>query len=260
MKIEKSSEAGVIAVFVEGLQDTPGWIALSRKKQDELLEHTSHIQQYRGMQWLGEFGELMELTQVQQLLEGEEMVMGEYLKRLYPLQHQRTIQRKQKVFAELAATIPNPILKKITTLGQDVMARFDRIASAAVGDIRNALREMPILPVSTNQDAEKYLALLDGKLLEERKQRHKIGITPPDKTLAEKMATNALIHYMRDAKLKTSAEKRQFLTRVIGWTMESQAIHGTLRAGRIVIPDGLIIRRGRPKGTGKNQKLRKEAA
>ena len=52
---------GVIQVFVPGLPDTPGWVALSRKKQDQLLEHTSHIQQNRQLQVLGEFGELMEL-------------------------------------------------------------------------------------------------------------------------------------------------------------------------------------------------------
>jgi hypothetical protein len=247
MKIEKTSDSGVVAVFVPGLEETPGWVVLSRKKQDELLEHTSHIQQYRQMQRLGEFGELLELTQVQQLLEGEEMKMGDYLHRIYPIHHHRTILRKQQAFAELSATIPNPVLKKITSLGQDVLSRFDRIAGAAVGDIRRALRSMPVLPVSTDHDAEKYLEALDGKLLEERKHRRVKGLAAPDKALAEKMATNALIHYMRAAKLKTSAEKRQFLSRVIGWTMEGQAIHGTLRAGRIPIPDGILIRRGRPR-------------
>lgn len=259
MKIEKTSEAGVIAVFVEGLQDTPGWITLSRDKQDEILEHTSHIQQYRQMQRLGEFGELMELTQVQQLLDGEEMKMGDYLHRLYPIHHHRTILRKQQAFAELSATIPNTVLKKISSLGQDVLSRFDRIASAAVGDIRKALREMPVLPVSTNQDAEKYLEALDGKLLEERKIRRTKGLAKPDKEMAEKLATNALIHYDRHAGLKTSADRLQFLKRVIGWYMEAMAVRGTLHSTRVPIPNGILIRRGRPRGSGKKQKL-KEAA
>lgn len=253
MKIEKRTESSSpIAVFVPGLQDTPGWLALSRQKQDALLEHTSHIQQYRQMQRLGEFGEMLELTQVQHLLDGEPMEMADYLRVVYPQHHQRTIMRKQQAFAELAATIPNAILKKITALGQDVLGRFDRISVAALGDIRNALREMPVLPVTTDEDAGKYLEVLDGKLHEERQNRRKVALSKPSKELAEKMATNALIHYMRDARLKSSAEKRQFLTRVIGWTMEAQAVHGTLRAGRIPIPDGIIIRRGRPK---KNQNL-----
>lgn len=240
-----TEENKAIAVFVAGLQNIPGWVALSRKKQDALLEHTSHIQQYRQMQMLGEFGELIELTQVQQLLDGEDMDMGDYLRTMYPMHHQRTIERKQKAFAELSATIPGTILKRITALGQDVLSRFDRIAGAALGDIRNALRQMPLLPVSTNEEAQKYLETLDTKLAEERKTRRRKGLHK-DKGFSEKMATNALLHYLRESGLKTSAEKRQFLTRVIGWAMEAQAIHGTLRAARIAIPDGILIRRGRP--------------
>lgn len=94
MKQEKYSGGGVIAVFVEGLESTPGWVALSRKKQDELLEHTSHIQQNRQLQKLGEFGELLELYRVQQLLEGEEMQMRDYVQRLYPEHTRRTVNRK----------------------------------------------------------------------------------------------------------------------------------------------------------------------
>jgi hypothetical protein len=72
MKGDKQTENSMVAVFVPGLQDTPGWLTLSRKKQDALLELTSHIQQHRQLQMLGEFGELY---QVYQLLEDEEMQM-----------------------------------------------------------------------------------------------------------------------------------------------------------------------------------------
>lgn len=199
------------------------------------------------MQRLGEFGELLELTQVQQLLDGESMKMGDYLRRLYPDKAARTIFRKQQAFAELAATIPNSVLKRITGLGQDVLLKFDRISTAALGDIRNAIREMPLLPVSTDKDAEKYLTELNGKLIEERKHRRKVGKVKEDETYAAKMATNALIHYLRGTKLTTSAEKRQWLTRVVGWVMEAQAIPRTMQISRVPIPDGIIIRRGRPR-------------
>lgn len=246
MKNEKVAETEAIAVFVPGLPNTPGWSKLSQEKKDELLYHTSHIQQYRQMQMLGEFGELMELTQVQQLLEGEEMQMSDYLTMICPLHHQRTIARKQQAFAELAATIPNSILKKLTSLGQDVLGKFDRIANAALGDIRNAIREMPLLPVTTSKDAEKYLEELDGKLLEGRKTRRKKGLVK-DLALADKMSTNALIHYDREAGVKTSAERRQRLKRIIGWYMEAMAVSGSITVSRIPIPDGILIRRGRPR-------------
>lgn len=247
MKTEKNPESGVIAIFVEGMQDTPGWVALSRKKQDALLEHTSHIQQNRQLQMLGEFGELMELYQVQQLLEGEAMKMSDYLRRIYPDRHQRTIDRKREAFAQLAATIPAPVLKRLASLGEDVLSRFDRIANAALGDIRNAVKELPALAGSTDKATEKYLEDLDTKLLEHRKTRRKGKPLHQEEEFAAKMATNALINYMRSCGLKTSAEKRHFLTRVFGWTMEAQAVSGTIKVGRVSIPDGILIRRGRPR-------------
>ena len=247
MKVEKSSETGVIAVFVEGLQDTPGWIALSRKKQDALLEHTSHIQQNRQLQMLGEFGELMELYQVQQLLEDEEMKMSDYLRRIYPDRHQRTIERKQAAFAQLASGIPAPVLKRLTSLGADVLSRFDRIANAALGDIRNAVKELPALTASTDKATEQYLEDLDSKLHEHRKNRRKRKPLHQEEQFAAKMATNALISYMRACGLKTSAEKRHWLIRTIGWVMEAQAVSGNIRVVRVTIPDGILIRRGRPR-------------
>jgi hypothetical protein len=247
MKTEKSPESGVIAVFVPGLPDTPGWLRLSRKKQDALLEHTSHIQQNRQLQMLGEFGELMELYQVQQLLEGEEMKMSNYLRTIYPDRHQRTIDRKREVFAEFVASIPASVIKRLGSATTEMMGRFERIAHAALGDIRNAVRELPQLPASTEKDAENYLEALDTKLLEHRQLKRKGKPLHHDEQLAAKMATNAVLHYLRACGLKTSAEKRKFLTRIMGWVMEAQAVSGTLRAGRIPIPDGIIIRRGRPR-------------
>jgi len=247
MKIEPAPEDGVIAVFVPELPHTPGWIALSQKKRDALLLHTSHIQQNRQMQMLGEFGELMELYHVQQLLEGEEMKMGDYLRHIYPERHQRTIDRKREVFSEFITKVPAGVMKRLGSVNSKMLTRFDRIATAALGDIRNAVRELPELPVQNDKDAEKYLEALDTKLLEHRQTKRKGKPLHQDEKMAAKMATNAVLNYLRSCGLKTSAQKRQFLTRVLGWVMEAQAISGSLRAGRIPIPDGVLIRRGRPR-------------
>lgn len=254
MSSDKQAGNGVIVAWVPGLESTPGWVALSRKKQDALLEHTSHIQQFRHMQRLGEFGELIELTQVQQLLDGEEMHMDNYLKLIYPQHHDRTIQRKHRAYIEMAANIPNPVLKRIAAAGQDVIGKFDRIAAAAMGDILNAVREMPLLSVNTDKDAERFMEDLNGKLAEERKTRRQKGLHK-DQGFAEKMATNALIHYIRESGVKTSAEKRQFISRVVSWTMEAEAVHGTIQASRVAIPEEMVVRRGRPR-----KHPRKEAA
>ena len=230
--------------LIPNLQDTPGWVSLSSKKRDELFAIALDNHQFRQMKGLGEFGELMTMYQAAQVLEGEGVQLRDFIARLYPERHYRTVLRKEKAFEEFAARIPGAVLKRLSGLGTEVLSRFDRIASAALGDIRNAVREMPQLPAATQGDAEKYLAELDGKLLERQKRKGKP--VKKDASLAEKMAANAVLHYMRDAGLKTSAEKRQFLIRVVGWVMEAQAVHGTLRAGRIPIPDGILIKRGRP--------------
>lgn len=240
-----TKQSGMVVV-IRDLPEIPGWQGLSRKKQDALVEHKTHIEQHRQLQMLGEFGELMELYQVQELLEGEEMKMGDYLRKIYPDRHQRTIDRKREVFAQLVASIPASVMKRLTAIGAEALSRFDRIANAALGDIRNAVKEIPRLASGTDKDAEKYLEALDTKLLEHRQKKRKGKTLNQEESYAAKMATNAIISYIRSCGLKSSAEKRKFLTRVMGWVMEAQAVSGTLRAGRIPIPDGILIRRGRP--------------
>lgn len=247
MKNEKPAETGLIAVFVPGLPDIPGWLKLSRTDQDELLQIASNVQQRRKLRSLGEFGDLMDIHRAEQLLEGKEMTLANFLSVIYPNQHPRTVSRKQEAFTELTATIPRSILKRMTELDAEVLENFDRIATATLGDIRNAVRSMPLLPVSTDKDAGKYLNELNGKLLEERKARRAKGAKPRTREAAEMMAANALIQYMRGASVKTSAEKRQFLQRVVGWAMEALAVHGTLRAGRVSLPEGVGNPVGRPR-------------
>lgn len=246
-----------IQVYVPKLPDTPGWVALPYDKQQKLVEHTSHIVQARRTQRVCEFIELVELTQVQQLLEGEALKMRSYLRLIYPGQNERFLSRKLQAFRELSTTIPNSVLKRITSVGEDVLSKFDRIAQAPLGDIQNALREMPLLPVNTEKDAEKYLGELDEKILKERKRRRLKGMKlHKDEDYAVKMATNALLHYLKATGLKTSAEKRQWFKRVFGYAMEAQAVPGVLSISRVPIPEGLIIRRGRPIGS----KTRREEA
>ena len=226
------------------MSNIPGWLKLDREKQGKLFEHTSHIQQYLQMQRLGEFGCLLELTQVHQLLEYEEMKMTDYLRFVYPARHPRTIYRKLQAFQDLSTSIPNSVLKRITGLGHDVLSKFERISQAALGDIRNALHKMPLLPVNTDEAAEKYLKELDTELLKERKDRRAKG--KQDKNQAARKATRDVLGHLRDAGLKDSAEKRQWLARVFGWVMEDQNLIGTLRPRRIPVPDGILVRRGRP--------------
>lgn len=255
MKKDASSETGL--VFVPELPNTPGWVALPYDKQQKLVEHTSHIVTARRTQRVCEFIELVELTQVQQLLEGEEMKMRTYLRLIYKGNNERFISRKLKSYREFSTTIPNSVLKRITAATDDLLAQYDRITHAPLGDILKVVREMPLLPSNTDKDAEKYLGELDDRLLRERKRRRAKGLKlHQDEDFSVKSAVNALLRCLRDTKLETSAEKRQWFKRVFGYAMEAQAVTGTINISRVPIPDGLIVKRGRPIGS----KTRREEA
>lgn len=254
--MSKEEKSTVIQIFVPDLPDTPGWLKLSRKKQDTLLEITSENQQFRQLKGLGEFGELMTVYKAQELLEGEEMKLSDYLRRIYPERHQRTLDRKREKFAELIAGIHPSLIKKIATLGTQHLEHLDRLANAALGDIRNAMKEVPslALPAGTDEDVLRRLDELDSKLLEHRKAKHKGKALHMNENAAAKMATNAVVSYIRACGLKTSGEKRVWIRRVVGWVMEAQAITGSVSTERVPIPDGILIKRGRP------PKRKKEAA
>ena len=202
------------------------------------------------MQVLGHFGKVLELMQLCQSLDDETRI-DNHLRVLYPAYTQRTIARKRQVYQKLSARVPNSILQRITGLEQDVLAKFDHIPTAPLGDILNALHKMPLLDICTDKDPQKYLEELNSELLEERIKRRAKGQAHKEELVAAKKATSAVLNCLRSCNLTTRAQKRQWLMRVLGWVMESQAIPGTLCVSRISIPEGVLIRRGRPRGSKK---------
>ena len=247
MKIKKTSGTRDAQIFQARLDELPGWNTLSATKQGELYEHTTRIHSYDQMERMGKFGKLVELVNVHLLLEGEEMRMEPYVARIYPTDHARTIKRKVQDLGEISARIPKPILEEISSVGQDVLSKYDHLLSVALGDIRNAVNEMPLLPVSTEKRAEEFLEELDGKVQEERKNRPIVAKLRKMKDFAEQAGANAVIQHMRTAELKTSAQKRQFLQRVGGWAMDAEAVSGMVRLHRIPRPEGVGRHVGRPR-------------
>jgi hypothetical protein len=195
----------------------------------------------------------MELRQVEQLLEGEKMKIKDYLRLLYPDRTKRTIDRKRRMYAELSASIPPAVLKRLGRAGSDLREQYERIATAAIGDIRNAVRELPALTANTDREAGKYLEQLNAKLFEDRQVKRAGGkrAASLDEKDCAKMATVSVLKYLRFSHLKTSQQKIKFLARVVGWVMHEEAIAGTMRAGRITTPEGIIVPRGRPRKTPK---------
>lgn len=249
----------VIQVFVPGLPDTPGWVALPYKKQQAIVEHTSRIQQNRKLQLYGEIGELMELHEVEQLLEGEQMKMRSYLTKLYPDKTYRTISRKQKWFKELQTIAPPGAIKRLGAVIANHHDSFERITTAALGDIRNAIKEVPRLPASTEKDAEVYWQQVDTKILENRKRKAKGKPLQKNEEEATKNLANAVIHFVNLTGLKTTAQRSKMLVRAIGWAMQNLGIGGTMRCHQLPIPDGVLVRRGRPRMTEEEKRKAKLA-
>jgi hypothetical protein len=264
MKNERSSLEKPALVFVADLPDTPGWSDLSRQDQDWLLENTSNLQRNRKTVMRGEFSEMMDLYRISQFLIGKKMKMSHYIRALYKGRTVRTAQRKHKDFKKLVAAIPPPALKAFVAMAADSDSSYDRLSTAALGDIISAARELPALTASTEKAADKYLEQLDGKLLEDRQMRREGKLRRLDESMAKKFAANAVLNYLRKCEdIKTSAQKRKFLQPVIGWVMEAEAVVGTLRCHRMPIPDGILTRRGRPIMTAEEKRLaaeRREAA
>lgn len=254
MKRPNAEKSQAIQIFIPELPDTPGWVALSYEKQQALVEHASRIQQNRQLKMLGEFGELMELRQVEELIEGEEIKMVDVLRKIYPDISIRTIFRRQEKFREFTKSIPPAVLRRMSSISAEAMSRFERIANAALGDIRNAIRALPALPAPSDKAAEQYLEKLDEKLSEHRQLRSRGRPVTQTEEITVKFIANAIIAYTRKTKLKTSAEKKRLFKLAFGYAMEAEGIPGKLTVERTPIPDGILIRRGRPIGSKTRRK------
>src|ERR1700733_5150899 len=171
MKNERSSLEKPALILDADLPDTPGWSDLSRQDQDWLLENTSNLQRSRKARARGEFSEMMDLYRISQFLVGKKMKMSRYIRALYKGRTVRTAQRKHKDFKKLVAAIPPAVLKAFVAMAADADTSYDRLSTAALGDIISAAGELPALTSSTDKAADKYLEQLDGKLLEHRQMR-----------------------------------------------------------------------------------------
>lgn len=249
---ERESRANTaIERFTPGLEKLRGWESLGREKQDEFLKNNSDLLGFRQMKGMGEFGEMLKLIAQDELIQGTEMDIRDYLKVLYKKNKIRTEQRKYEALRAFTAKLPAKAVNRMASHSLDVLEKFHRIATAALGDIGNALREMPALPATASEkETEAYFEKVEEKLTEHRKNRRKGIPLKKDDELAKKMAANALIHYDEAAGLETSAERRKFGTTVLGWYMDAKAVSGTIRAGRISRPEGVPAVRGRPRKTG----------
>ncbi len=235
-----------IAVFVPGLDATPGWTALTQTKRDWLLEKTSNVQQYRKMEGLGAIGAAVELVEIEAGLDGESMSMSNYLTTIFG-QSARTAYRRMADYREMSKHWSAETIARMATHGTALLKGMSGVQLKTLVNVSKALpepksKEDKVIDAWIEEDVRKKIRSIKAA---------RVKAIKPDEFEASKMAFNAVLRYLRIARLKTSAEQRRWLMRIVGWTMEAQAIHGTMQAGRISIPEGVIAKVGRPRKLAK---------
>lgn len=257
-QLVKTGESNVVR-FQSKLDELPGWNTLDVKTQGLLYEVKQNIFQRQRLRILGEFGDLMDIHRAETALAGKEVNIRDFLRDIYPDIDDTSITRKLQVFRKLVSTIPTKALEATMTLDSETLSHFERIAKARLGDILAAANELPQLPIQSNKEAAQYLAELDEKIKEVRSKVSHKGKEIMDKREAQKMVANAIIHYAHACAIKTSSQALGFIQTTVGWAMESLAVHGVIRIKRLPVPDGVIIRRGRPRMTEEEKRKAKEA-
>lgn len=193
------------------------------------------------MEGLGALGACVELTDVEKGLKGERFTMKEYMRTVFG-QSERTAWRRLADYRELRTHWSEKVIESVVQNG---------LRGASGIGVRDLINVAKALPAPKSRDEKVIEGFINTDVREKiRSQRQDRG---KGKTLtfteaeAAKMALNAMLRYIRSVNLETSAQKRKWLTRVMGWVLEGEAVSGTMRVGRISIPDGVIIKRGRPR-------------
>lgn len=240
-----------ITLYTPDLSAIPGWVSMNRGQQDWLLEQDSQAHQLQRLEGMSAISGALKLIEIEAGLQGTEMSFTSYLRGSFG-QSERTAWRRVKDFKELSKHLTPAVIKAIAANGSNLLRG---VSGSGVRDLISAAKELPPPKSANDKVIEGYITNdLRGKLREIRQERRPKGPIKLTDEMSAKMGFNALLRYGRKANMKTSAEKRHFYTRIFGWVMEAEAITGTLRVGRISIPDAMIIRRGYPRGRPRKKK------
>jgi hypothetical protein len=239
-----------IELYSPDLSAIPGWVSMNRGQQDWLMEQDTQAHQFQRLEGMSAISGCLKLIEIEAGLQGTEMSFTSYLRGSFG-QSERTAWRRVKDFKELAKHMSPGVIKAIAANGSNLLRG---VSGSGIKDLISAAKQLPPPKNANDKVIEGYIANdLRDKLREIRQERRPKGPIKLTDEMSAKMGFNALLRYGRKARMKTSAEKRHFYTRIFGWVMEVEAISGTLRVGRITLPEGLLIRRGRPRKRSLNK-------
>jgi hypothetical protein len=172
------------------------------------------------------------------------MTITSYIRTIFK-QSPRTAWRRKEDVKELRKHWPDKVIMMVAAKGAELLRGA---AGVGVKDLINVAKALP--PPSSKEEKviEGYVMNdVREKMREQRSGRRTGKAVRLSNDDSAKIAFNTVNRLLRSTRLKTSAEKRRWLHTVSGWTMEAHAIPGTMRVGRISIPEGVIAKVGRPR-------------
>ena len=231
-----------IEIFVPGLPNTPGWVALNQAEKDWVQQATSEVNASFRSAGLSTLKGILGLMSMRSYLEGKPMTMTNWLRTSFP-GSERAGRRWLELGDKLADNAPQDALLMLAEKG------VANLGNLQTGHLLPAIKALP--PPKDKKKYPEWIEAVGEKVKETYRERRK-GRHPK---LSEDGALVAFVQttvrLMKEAKLGTSADQRGFLKKGVGMVMEERAITGTISTERISIPEGFFPKRGRPRKTKK---------
>lgn len=227
-----------VELYIPGLANAPGWVALNQTEQQWLQEHTSNAVSNLRQSGFKAIQACAELAMIEKFLEDKPLTMTNWMRTCLGAS-ERTGRRWLANYKEMKA-VSGATDEQIMYLAQEGVAGMSNIHQ---GDIVSALKKLPApkdkrgLPAWKDQIGE---ALKEGR----RARRKGAKLNEEEALLAWVLTARRV---MREAKMGSSAEQRAWLKRGLGYIMELRAVTGTVTAERTPLPDGFLPTVGRPR-------------
>jgi hypothetical protein len=216
------------------------WTSLKKDIQDKLLGFAGEVKEAQWEQGFATLKEASALYEAYKLLNGEGQ-FREFLDKVYKASW-RTGYQRLETYKQARLKLSEEQLQYLIAYGPELMT----YRNVPFGEFLNVAKGLPAPKSEKPEDMNPFIEKVDAKYRELKSDRRKTGQRKISTDEAVKMAFNNLLSLLSTAKIKTSQRQLEFLERVAGMVMYDRAIPGQLRAGRIEVPEGFKVKRGRP--------------
>lgn len=240
------------------LKDAEGWSKLSKEKQARIEKRTNKLREFGGVEVLAAINGGMELLEIERDLDGEEMTMTTYLQTVYG-GSDRAGWRKLGDTRQLLQFWPPDVVQFV---GEKGALLLRGATGAGLKDFIRVAKELPAPEKHDQKTLEGFVQNDVREKLREHKSERSLKSAKSEqltKDEGKKLAFNSIRRVTRQTKgLTTPAQKLSFLEEVMGWLADELGI-AAIRAKRITVPEGMVAKRGFPKGKKRKPRMKKAA-